>query len=182
VVFCRIGPCCRRPRARRCDGTRSGCCWTGANVIILNTCRHLLCGWAQLEYYIFLKDFVKLCNLCLHNCEKFVVKYTRHRVRYFFNANQTVQARVARFFLTQYTRTAENIPKLPLNYQMAIKQTKRPSYVPNDHRIYRPFQFQCPSKFTQIGNFGLKANHLATLVQALALFLSHWLCVSQPHW
>jgi hypothetical protein len=27
----------------------------------------------------------------------------------------------ARFFLTQYTKTRENVPKLPLSYQMAIK-------------------------------------------------------------
>jgi hypothetical protein len=35
---------------------------------------------------------------------------------------------------------------------------------PNDQRLYQPFPFQCPPKFTQIGILGLKINHLATLV------------------
>jgi hypothetical protein len=46
--------------------------------------------------------------------------------------------------------------KLPLNYQMAIKYTKWKQYIPNCHRICRPFPFQGPPKFTQIGISGLK--------------------------
>jgi hypothetical protein len=56
-----------------------------------------------------------------------------------------------------------NIPKytnLPLNYQMAIKWL---CYIPNGHRISQLFPFQCPPKVTQIGIFGLKIYHLATL-------------------
>jgi hypothetical protein len=46
---------------------------------------------------------------------------------------------------------------------MAITYTKRPSYIPNGYRRYQPLQIQGPPKFTQIGNFGFKVNHLATL-------------------
>jgi hypothetical protein len=34
---------------------------------------------------------------------------------------------------------------------------------PNGHRIYKPFPFRGPPKFTQIGIFGLKIYHLASL-------------------
>jgi hypothetical protein len=50
--------------------------------------------------------------------------------------------RVARFFLTQHTKTKENVP----NYQNI---TKRPKNVPNDrkifqngHKIYQHFPFK----------------------------------------
>jgi hypothetical protein len=74
-------------------------------------------------------------------------------------------SRVARFFLTQYTKNVENIPtKLPLNYQMAIKHTKWPyTYIRNVHKIYQLFPFQGPPKFTQIVIFGMKIYYLATL-------------------
>jgi hypothetical protein len=45
---------------------------------------------------------------------------------------------------------------------MAIKCTKWPLYISNGCRIYQPFPFPAPAKFTQIGIFGLKINHLAT--------------------
>jgi hypothetical protein len=34
---------------------------------------------------------------------------------------------------------------------------------PNGHKIYQDFPQQDPPKFTQIGIFGLKTNHLAAL-------------------
>jgi hypothetical protein len=37
-------------------------------------------------------------------------------------------------------------------------------YITNGQRIHQPFPFQGPQKFTQIGIFGLKIYHLATLV------------------
>jgi hypothetical protein len=40
---------------------------------------------------------------------------------------------------------------LPLNYQIAIKCAKCPTYIPNGHRIYIPLPFQGPPKFTQTG-------------------------------
>jgi hypothetical protein len=36
--------------------------------------------------------------------------------------------------------------------------------MPNGHKIYQHIQFHGPPKYTQIGIFGLKINHLATLV------------------
>jgi hypothetical protein len=36
-------------------------------------------------------------------------------------------------------------------------------YIPNGQRIYNPFPFQGPPKFTQNCIFGLKINRLATL-------------------
>jgi hypothetical protein len=42
--------------------------------------------------------------------------------------------------------------------------TKRPQIVPNGHKIYQHFPFKGPPKYTKIGIFGLKINHLATLV------------------
>jgi hypothetical protein len=48
-------------------------------------------------------------------------------------------------------------------YQMAIKYTKRPPYIPNGYRIFKPFPFQGPPNFIQIGTFDLKIYHLATL-------------------
>jgi hypothetical protein len=46
---------------------------------------------------------------------------------------------------------------------MAIKYFQLPQNRPNVYKIYQDFSFQDPPKFTQIGIFGLKTNHLATL-------------------
>jgi hypothetical protein len=56
-----------------------------------------------------------------------------------------------------------NIPKTGNIYPMTTNYTKRPSNIPNGHKIYQHFPFQGPPKFTQTGIFGLKINHLATL-------------------
>jgi hypothetical protein len=42
-------------------------------------------------------------------------------------------------------------------YQMVVN-------IPNGHKIYQHFPFQGPPKFIQIGIFGLKINHLATVI------------------
>jgi hypothetical protein len=47
---------------------------------------------------------------------------------------------------------------------MSIKYNKRPSNGPSVHKIYQHLPLQDPPKFTQIWIFGLKTNHLATLV------------------
>jgi hypothetical protein len=60
---------------------------------------------------------------------------------------------VARFFFPQYTKNGGKYTKLPLNYPMAIKYTKRPSYILNGHIIYQSFPLQGHPKFTQIGIF-----------------------------
>jgi hypothetical protein len=60
----------------------------------------------------------------------------------------------------------EKYTKLPQTigtYVTAIKYTKRPQYRPNVHKIYQHLPLQDPPKFTQIGIFGLKICHLATL-------------------
>jgi hypothetical protein len=54
-------------------------------------------------------------------------------------------------------------PSIPKIQQMITNCTKRPFITPNGHKIYQHFQFQDLPKFTQIGIFGLKRNHLATL-------------------
>jgi hypothetical protein len=42
--------------------------------------------------------------------------------------------------------------------------------IPNDQKICQHFPFQGPQKYTQIGIFGLKRNHLATLNPAVISF------------
>jgi hypothetical protein len=44
--------------------------------------------------------------------------------------------------------------------------------IPNGRKIYQHFSFHGPPKYTRIGIFGLKINHLATLPrQALAILV-----------
>jgi hypothetical protein len=57
--------------------------------------------------------------------------------------------------------SCHNIPKWGKKYQTAMKYTK---YVPNGHRILQPFPFPGLPKFTQMGIFALKTNHLAILL------------------
>jgi hypothetical protein len=64
--------------------------------------------------------------------------------------------RVARVFVVQYTKTDKI-------YQSAINFTKWPENSPNGHKVYQRLPSQDHPKFTQIGIFGLKINHLATL-------------------
>jgi hypothetical protein len=59
----------------------------------------------------------------------------------------------------------ENIPNYHKLYLTVITYTKWPYNIPNGHIIYQHYPFQGPPKFTQIGIFGLKINHLATLAQ-----------------
>jgi hypothetical protein len=57
------------------------------------------------------------------------------------------------------------------NISSEQKYTKRPQNRPNCHKIYQHIQFQGPPKFSQIGIFGLKIDHLATLLTRM--FLKH---------
>jgi hypothetical protein len=50
-----------------------------------------------------------------------------------------------------------NKPKWGKNTAKAIK-------IPNSHEIYQKFAFQLLQKYTKIGIFGMKINHLATLL------------------
>jgi hypothetical protein len=45
------------------------------------------------------------------------------------------------------------------------KYTKLPQTIPNVHKIYHHLPLKDPLKFTQIWIFGLKTNHLATLIR-----------------
>jgi hypothetical protein len=83
--------------------------------------------------------------------------------RNFYCSFFPVEGRVARFFLVQLTKTVKDIPKDLKMYQTAIRYTKLLSNIPNGHKIYHHFTFQGPPKNTQIGIFGSKRNHLATL-------------------
>jgi hypothetical protein len=52
---------------------------------------------------------------------------------------------------------------LGTRYPSRKKCTKKTQKVPNGHKISPHFPIKGPPKFTQIGIFGLKINHLATL-------------------
>jgi hypothetical protein len=59
-------------------------------------------------------------------------------------------------------KTGKNVAKRGKIYQMAIIDTKWPENWPNGHKMYQHPTLLGPPKFTQIGIFGLKRNHLAT--------------------
>jgi hypothetical protein len=65
--------------------------------------------------------------------------------------------------MIQHTKTGKNLPNDYKIYQMAIKYFQWPYNRPNLHKIYQHFQFEDHPKFTQIGLFGSKTNHLASL-------------------
>jgi hypothetical protein len=76
----------------------------------------------------------------------------------------SVQNQGCQIFLIPKIPKRENIPNDHKLYQMAIKYRKWPQTTPNGHKICQHFPFKGPPKSTQIGIFGLKLNHLATLV------------------
>jgi hypothetical protein len=57
------------------------------------------------------------------------------------------------------------IPTRGKIYQITTNYTKWPKNRPNGHKIYQHVPKQDPPKFTQIGIFVLKTNHLANLVE-----------------
>jgi hypothetical protein len=73
-------------------------------------------------------------------------------------------SRVARFFLFQTYQNGKNIPNDQKLYKKAINYTKWQQNIPNGHKIFKHFPLQSPPKITQSGIFGLKINHLATLL------------------
>jgi hypothetical protein len=82
---------------------------------------------------------------------------------YYEDSNDRLIGRIARFFLVQHTQTGKiyQMSKKYM-YKMSVKYVPRP----NGHKIYQHRLLQEPSKFTQIGIFGLKIWHLATLLIA----------------
>jgi hypothetical protein len=67
-------------------------------------------------------------------------------------------------FLCKKYQNGENIPNYHELYQMSIKYNKRPYNGQRVNRICHHLPLQDPPKFTQIWIFGLKTNHLATLL------------------
>jgi hypothetical protein len=69
------------------------------------------------------------------------------------------------FYWSKHTKTGKNITNDHKKYQLAIKYKKWPQTTPKGHKIYQHFPFRGTPKCTQIGLFGLKVNHLATLIK-----------------
>jgi hypothetical protein len=65
--------------------------------------------------------------------------------------------------LVHDTKTGKNVPNDHKPCQKAVNYTKWPYVIPNGHKIYQHFPIEGPPKFTKIGIFGLKTNHLAIL-------------------
>jgi hypothetical protein len=80
-------------------------------------------------------------------------------------------SRVARFLLIQTYQIGKNVTNYLKLYEMALNYTKWTLNIPNCHKIYQHLPFKGPPKFTQICIFGLKTNHLATLVMSTILRL-----------
>jgi hypothetical protein len=85
--------------------------------------------------------------------------------------------RVARFFLVHDTKTGKNVQNGYTMYQMVINYPKYPWNIPSGHKIYKHFPILGPQKFTSIGIFVLKTNHLATLNGIDDIAYSHFLAM-----
>jgi hypothetical protein len=70
--------------------------------------------------------------------------------------------RVARFVLGQRTKTIKNIPKNHTLMPQNITNGRK-IHITNGHKIYQHLPLHGTPKFSQIGIFGLKNSHLATL-------------------
>jgi predicted secreted protein len=67
------------------------------------------------------------------------------------------------FSLRNIPKTGGNVQNNHKIFKMATKYTKWQLNRPKGHKIYQHLPLQDPPKFTQIGIFGLKIWHLATL-------------------
>jgi hypothetical protein len=77
------------------------------------------------------------------------------------------QAGLPDFSWSKRNKLGKNDHKL---YQPVINYTyQMDKKIPNIQKIYIHFQFQGLQKFTQIGIFGLKMNHLATLAPSTSM-------------
>jgi hypothetical protein len=85
----------------------------------------------------------------------------------FLRSTVSVGSGAARFFLAKHTKGPCNIPNDRKIYQMAVN-------IPNSHKIYQYVPCRGPPKFTQIGIFGMKIYHLATLVGGRVGQLTHY--------
>jgi hypothetical protein len=76
-----------------------------------------------------------------------------------------LNSRVARFFLAQNTKTRKIYQNDHKIHQMATKYMKWQKNRQDGYKIYLNLPLQDPPKFYQIWFFGLKTNHLATLLK-----------------
>jgi hypothetical protein len=63
--------------------------------------------------------------------------------------------------------------KTPQNIPNGHEIHKNDVSIPNGHEILQHFSFQGTPKFTQLGIFGMKIYHLATLVPNLTVTHTH---------
>jgi hypothetical protein len=102
----------------------------------------------------------RTCEICFLQSQPFMNPYQ-------LDTEAPASAQGCQILLDIIYQNRGKYTKSPLHYHMAIKCTKLSWYIPNGHRIYQPFAFQGPPKFSQIGIFGMKIYHLATLPQPL---------------
>jgi hypothetical protein len=77
----------------------------------------------------------------------------------------SVGSRVARFFWYYIPNNHKiYVPKDDKTYHVTTRYVKWPQNVTNDLKICHHFRVQDPLNFIQIGIFGMKIYHLATLV------------------
>jgi hypothetical protein len=62
-------------------------------------------------------------------------------------------------FLSKHTKVGRYM------YQMTTKYTKRPQMIPNGGKILQMVVFLSPPNLAKFGIFGLKINHLATVLK-----------------
>jgi hypothetical protein len=81
-------------------------------------------------------------------------------------ASSLLQSRVTRFFLTTYQNWVK-YTKVPQHYQNGLKINQMTViHIFQIANNTPTFSISRPSKITQVGIFGLKIYHLATLLQA----------------
>jgi hypothetical protein len=78
--------------------------------------------------------------------------------------NNSIRRQGCQIFRGKIYQNGENIPNDHKIYQSAINYTKWQENLPNDYKIYQTHPWQEPTNFSQTGIFGLKTNHLATLL------------------
>jgi capsular polysaccharide biosynthesis protein len=86
------------------------------------------------------------------------MRHGRNGLFYFLFLDQGCQ-----IFSVQHTKTGKRYTKEPKMYQMAIHLYNLAVNRQHDHKKYQHLPLQDLLKFTQIGIFGLKIYHLATL-------------------
>jgi hypothetical protein len=78
------------------------------------------------------------------------------------------------FSLYMIPKNGKNVPNEHKMYHMVIIYPKCLFNIPNGHKIHQKFSISGPPKFSQIGIFCLKTNHLATLKRDQATMLDRF--------